>query len=96
MRHIEVNKHDLLKIGNSMIGDDNGNTVIICNVNTANIEEILLRNILKEFGDEYKILGVDDFSWNEEDAKNFNADIRFVTNLPYSIVTDLFNIDCNE
>ena len=31
MRNIEVNKHDLLKIGNSMIGDDNGNTVIICN-----------------------------------------------------------------
>ena len=95
MRNIEVNKHDLLKIGNSMIGDDNGNTVIICNGKTANIEEILLRNILKEFGDEYKILGVYDFYWGEEYAKNFNADIRFVTNLPYSIVTDLFNIDGN-
>ena len=96
MRNIEVNKHDLLKIGNSMIGDDNGNTVIICNGKAANIEEILLRSILKEFGDEYKILGVYDFSWGEEDAKNFNADIRFVTNLPYSIATDLFNIDGNE
>ena len=32
---------------------------------------------------------------NEENAKNFNADIRFVTNLPYSIVTDLFSIDGN-
>ena len=96
MRNIEVNKHDLLKIGNSRIGDDNGNTVIICNEKTANIEQILLRNILKEFGDEYKILEVDYFNWNEEDAKNFNAGIGFVTNLPYSIATDLFKIDANK
>ena len=52
---IEVEKEDIRKIGNVWSNED-GFLAIICNGDTANIEEILLRNVLKCFGEEYHIV----------------------------------------
>ena len=57
---IEVEKEDIRKIGN-VWSNENGFLAIICNGDTANIEEILLRTILKCFGEEYHIVSAEDF-----------------------------------
>lgn len=72
---ITVEQSDIKKIGYTIYGvEENKCTAFICDSRTANIEEILLRNILKTFGD-YEIIDTD------EDAEF--EDIIFITNLPY-------------
>lgn len=93
--NIEVVKEDISKIGNAQWGDDNGNMLITCDLATANIEEILLRNILKCFGEEYKIVSSEDFI--TEDCLDENGEVDLVkikevvfeTNLPFQTVLDL-------
>ena len=81
---IEVEKKDINKIGYTGY-KENGFLAIICNGDTANIEEILLRSILKCFGDEYKIIETKDFIiWGDRGQEDI-IDILFVTNLPYEI-----------
>ena len=79
---IEVEKEDIRKIGNVWY-NENGYLAIICNGDTANIEEILLRSILKCFGEEYHIVSAEDFIWEEDDYDEWDFDIEFITNLPY-------------
>lgn len=67
-----LQQSDICRIGTDVHKDEFDNLVIVCNVDTANIEEILLRCILKLFGDYYII--------SEEDFDDY---IEFVTNLPY-------------
>lgn len=76
---IEVVKSDIEKIGTTIF-PENGNTTFICDVATTNIEEILLRNILKCFGEEYAILSEDDFTWENGDMA-----IEYKTNLPWDL-----------
>ncbi len=57
-------------------------TNIICDGNTCNIEEILLRNILECINSEYKILESEDYIWEDKDG-NEVFDICFKTNLPW-------------
>lgn len=83
--NVQVEKADIKKIGNTAF-NQNGNLAIICNCDTANIEEILLRNILKCFGDEYKIVGEGDLVWENKDL----VDTIYETNLPY----DMFEAVC--
>ena len=72
-------KEDLKKIGHTMYGGEDDKFLhILCNIETANIEEILLRNILLLFGD-YKITAVEDFVWN-----NGKTNIEFITDFPWS------------
>ena len=52
--NIEVKKEDIKKIGNTKY-NEGGFLAIVCDGDTSNIEEILLRTILKCFGDEYKV-----------------------------------------
>jgi len=75
-----VGKEDIKKIGHTTYEED-GNTVIVCSIDTANIEEILLRSILKCFGDEYEIISSKD--GYEDD------DILFFTNLPFETYMSL-------
>ena len=77
----ELKKSDIKKIGNTATPDRNGNTSIICNGMTANIEELFLRNILKLFG-EYVIVDAVDFVWNNNPDE---VDIEFQTNLPWDV-----------
>ena len=82
---IEVQADDIQKIGTTTFGADDGFTHILCDLSTANIEEILLRSILKCFGDEYEILGCEDFEWD-----NGIEQIEFVTNLPWDVYKEAF------
>ena len=86
--NLDLRKEDLNKIGNTK-SSKNGFLCIICNSETANIEEILLRNILKLFGD-YEILEINDFAWSEEDADNLKFDIEMITNMPKEVYNKEF------
>lgn len=72
---LEVNKSDITRIGHTCYGK-NGFLEILCEANTANIEEILLRNILKCFGEDYMITGTGDEGMDS---------VSFLTNLPYEL-----------
>ena len=84
---IEVEKEDIRKIGNTWY-NENGFLAIICDGDTANIEEILLRSILKCFGEEYHIVSAEDFIWEEDDYDEWDFDIEFITNLPYEVYNE--------
>ena len=81
--NIEVTKEDIKKIGYACY-NEGGFLAIMCDADTCNIEEILLRSILKCFGDEYKVIKAEDDIW--EDSKGEEVyDILFITNLPFEI-----------
>ena len=81
--NIEVTKEDISRIGHTKYNED-GFLAIICDGDTSNIEAILLRSILKCFGDEYKVIKSEDYMWaNDEGEEEY--DILYVTNLPYEI-----------
>ena len=85
--NIQVEKEDINKIGYTGY-KENGFLAIICNGDTANIEEILLRSILKCFGEEYHIVSAEDFIWEEDDYDEWDFDIEFITNLPYEVYNE--------
>ena len=85
--NIDVKKEDIKRIGNAWYNED-GFLAILCDGDTSNIEAILLRSILKCFGDEYKVVKAEDDIW--EDSKGEEVyDILFITNLPYEIYEKL-------
>ena len=81
--NIEVTKEDIKKIGYACY-NEGGFLAIVCDGDTSNFEEILLRSILKCFGGEYKVIKAEDDIW-----ENINGevvyDILLITNLPYEI-----------
>ena len=81
--NIEVTKEDIKKIGYACY-NEGGFLAIMCDGDTSNIEEILLRSILKCFGDEYKVIKAEDFIWENDEGEEV-YDILFITNLPYEI-----------
>ena len=81
--NIEVVKEDIKKIGNTKY-NEGGFLAIICDGDTCNIEEILLRSILKCFGDDYKVIKTEDYIW-ENDEGELVYEILYVTNLPYEL-----------
>ena len=82
--NIEVTKEDIKKIGYACY-NEGGFLAIICDGDTCNIEEILLRSILKCFGDEYKIIKTEVFIWKNEEGEEEVFDILYITNLPYEL-----------
>lgn len=80
---IEVTKEDIKNIGHTCY-NEGGFLAIVCDGDTSNIEEILLRSILKCFGDEYKIIKREDDIWETINGEEV-YDILFITNLPYEI-----------
>lgn len=85
MTNLIFEKSDICKIGHTGF-NEGGKTTILCNIGTANIEEILLRNILKCFGENYKIVESKQLVYPQ------TTDIEFVTNLPY----ELYSQTCSE
>lgn len=81
--NIEVTKKDIKKIGNAKY-NEGGFLAIVCDGDTSNIEEILLRSILKCFGDDYKVIKAEDYIWEDINGEEV-YDILFITNLPYEI-----------
>ena len=82
--NIEVTKEDIKKIGHTCY-NEGGFLAIVCDGDTSNIEEILLRSILKCFGDEYKIIKTEVFIWKNEEGEEEVFDILYITNLPYEL-----------
>ena len=80
---IGVAKEDIKKIGYACY-NEGGFLAIMCDGDTCNIEEILLRSILKCFGDDYKVIKTEDYIW-ENDEGEVVYEILYVTNLPYEI-----------
>ena len=81
--NIEVTKEDIKNIGYACY-NEGGFLAIMCDGNTSNIEEILLRSILECFGDEYKVIKAEDYIWENNNGEEV-YDILFITNLPYEI-----------
>lgn len=86
---ITVEKKDITRIGNTAF-NKNGNLAIVCNGETSNIEEILLRNILKCFGDDYKVISSEDNIWVNVKGEEV-YDILFTTNLPYELFEEVWH-----
>ena len=82
--NIEVTKEDIKKIGFACY-NEGGFLAIMCDGDTYNIEYILLRSILKCFGDEYKIIKTEVFIWKNEEGEEEVFDILYITNLPYEL-----------
>ena len=82
--NIEVTKKDIKKIGYACY-NEGGFLEIMCDGDTYNIEYILLRSILKCFGDEYKIIKTEVFIWKNEEGEEEVFDILYITNLPYEL-----------
>ena len=82
--NIEVTKEDIKKIGFACY-NEGGFLEIMCDGDTYNIEYILLRSILKGFGDEYKIIKTEVFIWKNEEGEEEVFDILYITNLPYEL-----------
>ena len=85
LEHVEnvyVTANDIDKIGNTHFKDtETGYLSIICDINTVDIEKILLRSILKCFGEQYVITDIEDYFWTDVDG-NEVRDILIKTNLP--------------
>ena len=82
--NIEVTMEDIKKIGFACY-NEGGFLEIMCDGDTYNIEYILLRSILKCFGDEYKIIKTEVFIWKNEEGEEEVFDILYITNLPYEL-----------
>ena len=81
--NIEVTKEDIKRIGHTCY-NEGGSLAIMCDGDTCNIEEILLRSILKCFGDDYKVIKTEDYIW-EKDEGEVVCEILYITNLPYEL-----------
>lgn len=81
--NIDVKKDDIKKIGHTCY-NEGGFLAIVCDGNTSNIDEILLRSILKCFGDQYNVIKAEDYIWENINGEDV-YDILLITNLPYEI-----------
>lgn len=92
---VEVYKTDIFRIGHTLYPED-GNLSIIMPLETHHLEVFFLRNILKCFGPEYKIMSEDDWwrdsgTWDgTQDLANV-TDIRVRTNLPYELTQEIYD-----
>lgn len=89
MRTIDVYKEDILTIGHSILPNEEGFVVIACLDNTYLLLEILLREILKCFGEEYTITNKEDIYTDKINKDGFLY-TAFTTNLPWDKVAPLF------
>lgn len=80
---IEVEKSDIWKIGRGCWGNNGVYLTIDCNVDTVNIEEILLRSILKCYGEDYTVTNVLEHIC--KDDEDLIDGYTLVTNLPFEI-----------
>ena len=81
---VEVMKSDGKYIGHSAY-EAEGFLTKIADSETCLLESILLRNILKCYGEQYQILEELDVPKDVEDADPWDTDLEFVTNLPWDV-----------
>lgn len=79
--NLQVEKEDIKRIGHTSMGV-NDYLVALCHKETSDIEYILLRNVLKCFGEDYYIVA----TFDDESKSN----VAYATNLPWSLYEKLF------
>ena len=86
--NIEVKKEDILKMGDTIYPLD-GYAAFILNSNDDSfwIKEIFLRNILRAFPKEYKIVSIEDFELDEKGYEVTKLVIK--TDLPWEVLEQL-------
>ena len=89
---VEVMKSDGKYIGHSAY-ETEGFLTKIADSETCLLEAILLRNILKCYGEQYQILEELDVPKDVEDADPWDTDLEFVTNLPWDVYMNDSKLD---
>ncbi len=79
---IGVTKEDIKKIGYACY-NEGGFLAIVCDGDTSNFEEILLRSILKCYGEDYTVTNVLEHIC--KDDEDLIDGYTLVTNLPFEI-----------
>lgn len=77
--YLEIEKEDLLYIGDSTYQSDDGYCVFVF-YDAFDISRILLRNLLKMMGDQYRILDEEEYVDEQE-----GFIIHIFTNLPWDV-----------
>lgn len=78
---VEVQKEDILKIGDTVFEVNGFTTFVMSSNDSLWIKEILLRNILKIFSDDCQITNIEDY---ELDDNNYEVTKQIImTNLPW-------------
>ena len=80
-----VNKSDISRTGHTSYGGSDNMTKKIADGDTCLIEAIMLRNILKCYGEQYHIIEELDVPKDMDDADPWDTDLEFVTNLPWEV-----------
>lgn len=88
--NVYVEKEDIHLIGNTAYEGENGCLEIICSGETANMEKILPRSILRCWGD-FHIVKEEDFPWTDT-----KIDILYVTDMPWDLYLLTNNNSNNE
>ena len=88
-----VDKSDISRIGHTSYGGSDNMTKIIADGDTCLLEAILLRNILKCFGEQYQIIEELDVPKDFDEADPWDTDLEFVTNLPWDVYMKESNLN---
>lgn len=80
---LELYKEDILKIGEYIVSiEGNVGITVDANDNSIGLKEIILRNILKLYGNQYTVLRVDDYAARQKRRITEAVSLVIVTNLP--------------
>ena len=88
---VEVQKEDILKIGDTIFNLEGFTMLIIENDNSFWVKEILLRNILKAFFNNYQITSIEDYELDQDGYEVTKLIIK--TNLPWEEFQKLKHTD---
>lgn len=83
---LELKKSDIYAFGHTMF-EENGSLSICFDADddSFGVSKILLRNVLKLFGDDYKVTEILDW-WSEETDDDLPDQIVVRTNLPWDVL----------
>lgn len=90
---LELHKEDLLSLSEIVFCQDGYVSFIMAGLSSRGMvweREIIIRNVLKLFGDQYKVVGIAE---SELAVDGTTTLTRFETNLPWSMIEELLDDD---
>lgn len=83
--YLQLFKSDILRIGDSVYQNDEENSVFVFygEHDAYGVERIFLRNLLKLFGEQYRIISEDEYA-----EENGELSIHLTTNLPFELLCE--------
>ncbi|MBR1513800.1 MAG: hypothetical protein IJ622_05860 [Bacteroidales bacterium] len=94
---IDLKKEDLLLLGEDLLQHDDGCVCIaMTSLNATGMiweREILIRNVLKLFGDQYKVVSMSRWPCDETEDECVLKITYFYTNLPWSMIEEYLDDD---